>query len=45
MKIVVTNESGKDLDLFFYDVDYTLGDKHDSGVLYFHAHFRRQNPY
>src|ERR1041384_682926 len=25
MKIVVTNESGKDLQLLFYDVDYTLG--------------------
>jgi Protein of unknown function (DUF2961) len=44
MKIVVTNESGKDLALFFYDVDYTLGDKHDASVLYFHAHFRRENP-
>ncbi len=44
MKIVLTNESGKDLPWFFYDVDYTLGDKHDSGALYFHAHFQRQNP-
>src|SRR5882757_1004660 len=44
MKIVVTNESGKNLDLLFYDVDYTLGDKHDSDMLYFHAYFRRENP-
>ena len=44
MKIVVTNESGKDLAFFFYDVDYTLGDKHDASVLYFHAHYRRENP-
>jgi len=44
MKIVVTNESGKDLALFFYDVDYTLGDKHDASVLYFHAHYRSENP-
>jgi hypothetical protein len=44
MKIVVTNESGKDLALFFYDVDYTLGDKHDASVLYFHAHYRREDP-
>ena len=44
MKIVLTNESGKDLELLFYDVDYTLGDKHDNSDLYFHAHFRRENP-
>ena len=44
MKIVLTNESGKDLELLFYDVDYTLGDKHDENDLYFHAHFRRENP-
>jgi hypothetical protein len=44
MKIVLFNESGKDLELLFYDVDYTLGDKHDENDLYFHAHFRRENP-
>ena len=44
MKIVLTNESGKDLELLFYDVDYTLGDKHDAKDLYFHAHFQHQNP-
>jgi len=44
MKIVLTNESGKDLQLLFYDVDYTLGDVHDSGTLYFHAHYQRQSP-
>lgn len=44
MKILVTNESGKDLQLLFYDVEYTLGDKHDENDLYFHAHFRRENP-
>jgi len=44
MKIVLTNESGKDLQLLFYDVDYTLGDKHDANDLYFHAHYRRENP-
>ncbi len=44
MKIVVTNESGKDLQLLFYDVDYTLGDKHDADTLYFHAYFHRENP-
>ncbi|MCE5229960.1 DUF2961 domain-containing protein [bacterium] len=44
MKIVVTNESGKPLTRFFYDVNYTLGDKHDDNVLYFHAYWRRENP-
>lgn len=44
MKIVLTNESGKDLELLFYDVDYTLGDKLGATDLYFHAHYRRENP-
>ena len=44
MKIVLTNESGKDLQLLFYDVDYTLGDAHGTEDLYFHAHYRRENP-
>jgi hypothetical protein len=44
MKIVVTNESGKDLLLFFYDIEYTLGDKHGKDDLYFHAHFQHEDP-
>ncbi|MDW8356221.1 MAG: glycoside hydrolase family 172 protein [Bryobacterales bacterium] len=28
----------------YYDVNYTLGDIHSEDVLYFHAHFRRENP-
>ncbi len=44
MKIVLTNESGRDLQLLFYDVDYTLGGRHDASDLYFHAHYRRENP-
>jgi hypothetical protein len=44
MKIEVTNESGKDLDMFFYDVNYTLGDKLPDNSVYFHAHWRRENP-
>ena len=44
MKIVMTNESGRDLPELFYDVDYTLGDRHPAGTLYFHAHWRRENP-
>ena len=44
MRIVMTNESGRDLPELFYDVNYTLGDRHPPGVLYFHAHWRRENP-
>jgi hypothetical protein len=44
MKIVLTNESGKDLRLLFYDVDYTLGDKHDANDLYFHAYYHSESP-
>lgn len=44
MKIEVTNESKKDLKMFFYDVNYTIGDDHDENTLYFHAHWRRENP-
>src|SRR5919112_1081117 len=44
MRIVMTNESGRDLPELFYDVDYTLGDRHPASTLYFHAHWRRENP-
>jgi hypothetical protein len=44
MKIVMTNESGADLNELFYDVDYTLGDRHGPEMLYFHAYYRRENP-
>jgi hypothetical protein len=44
MKVVVTNESGTDLTLFYYDIDYTIGDDHPDDILYFHAHFGRENP-
>lgn len=42
MKIVMTNESGKDLPELFYDINYTLGDRHSANTLYFHAHWRRE---
>lgn len=44
MRIVLTNESGRDLPELFYDVNYTLGDKHPANMLYLHAHWRRENP-
>jgi len=43
MLMVVTNESGRDLGSFFYDVDYTVGDD-NADALCFHAHWRRENP-
>jgi hypothetical protein len=42
MRIVMVNESGRNLDELFYDVDYTVGDRHGPGALYFHAHWRRE---
>ncbi|MBN2223391.1 MAG: DUF2961 domain-containing protein [Deltaproteobacteria bacterium] len=44
MRAVVTNESGTDLTLFYYDVDFTVGDGHPAHTPYFHAHFNRENP-
>jgi len=44
MRIVATNETDTDLRMFFYDVDYTIGDHHGDDVLYFHSCFRRENP-
>ena len=44
MKIVMVNESGANLDELFYEVDYTLGDRHPDNMLYLHAHYRRENP-
>jgi len=44
MKIVVTNEGAADLGALYYDVDYTVGDRHVENALYLHAHWRRENP-
>jgi hypothetical protein len=44
MRVVLTNESGTDVPELFYDVDYTLGDRHPAGTPYFHAHWRRESP-
>ncbi|HKY04262.1 MAG TPA: glycoside hydrolase family 172 protein [Blastocatellia bacterium] len=44
MRIVMTNESSTNLDELFYDVDYTIGDRHGPNMAYFHAHYRRENP-
>lgn len=44
MRIVVRNETGREISGFYYDVDYTLGDAHPENALFFHAYFRRENP-
>ncbi len=44
MKLAVTNDTDTDLQSFYYDVDYTLGDQHGEDTLYFHAYFNRENP-
>ena len=44
MKIVVINNSGHDIVQFYYDIDYTVGDKYGKDVIYFHAWFNRENP-
>lgn len=43
-RIVVHNESGKDLSAFFYDIDCTIGDEHPENAAYLHAIWRRENP-
>jgi hypothetical protein len=43
MKMVLTNESDL-LQTIYSEVDYTLGDRHGDDALYFHAHYRRENP-
>jgi hypothetical protein len=44
MKIVVTNDTDTDMPLFFYDINYTIGEQHGEDTLYFHACFNRENP-
>jgi hypothetical protein len=41
MKIQVTNITDEDI-VMFYDVDYTLGDKLEKDILYFHSFFNHQ---
>ncbi len=45
-KITMANEAGKDAKPvpLFYQIDYTIGDKHPSDVGRLHVLFRRENP-
>lgn len=44
MKVVVRNEGSVDIQMFFFDINYTLGDQHPDGTLYLHATWRREAP-
>jgi hypothetical protein len=41
-RVVLTNESAKDVEEVFFDIDYTLVDKLPKDALYFHAYWTRQ---
>ncbi|MGV8096108.1 MAG: glycoside hydrolase family 172 protein [Mangrovibacterium sp.] len=43
-RITVTNESETDYDWFFYQIDFTIGDKIKKDDGRFHASFNRENP-
>ncbi len=43
-RIEVTNESPVDIGMFWYHIDYTLGDEHGEDTGYFHAYWNRENP-
>lgn len=43
-RITVENDTGKEINHLFYQIDYTLGDEIPQDAGYFHAQFRRQNP-
>ena len=42
-RITVENDSDRTFSVLFYQVDFTLGDKHPDEMGYFHAQFRRSN--
>ncbi|NPE30388.1 DUF2961 domain-containing protein, partial [Methanococcoides sp. SA1] len=41
-KIILTNESDEILDLFFYDINYTISEKPNKDALYFHCYWNRE---
>lgn len=43
-RITLTNETDRDIDWLFYQIDFTLGDEVDDQTGRFHALFRRENP-
>ena len=43
MKVILINETDVAQSAIFYDIDYTIGDKHGDENLYFHAYYRRED--
>jgi hypothetical protein len=43
-RITLENDSGEEVDMLFYQVDFTLDDELPQALGYFHAQFRRANP-
>ena len=41
-EIVLTNESDENLDLTFYDINYTISETPDKNALYFHCYWNRE---
>ncbi len=41
-KITITNESPKQLEMIFYDINYSLNLRHEQEVLYFHSYWSRE---
>lgn len=41
-KVVLVNESDQDNGIY-YEINCTLGDRHDENTLYFHSYWRREN--
>lgn len=44
MLIKIINETDKDQNMVFYDIDYTIGDSITEEDLYFHAYYNQQRP-
>lgn len=42
--VTIENDSATDVAMFFYQIDFSLGDQLDDDTGYFHAQFRRENP-
>ncbi len=43
-RITIENDGETEVPMFFYQIDFTLGDSLDQDTAYFHAQFRRENP-
>ncbi len=44
MKVVLTNETEREIESLYYEINFTVGDALPHGALYLHAHWRRENP-